>query len=86
MKTISDKLRDIARWLDEGREIEQSSLPGLWVEWTVKQFLDTDDEYRAKPVKPDRLWTGLVHRVITDDFIQLTSEVREALKQGGIEL
>jgi len=94
MKKISDKLREIAGWIDEGRVIQftDPNFKGEWSAWKDSINCPYDDgifrvnpklEYRAKPIKPAvRIWEadGLCRK-----FVQLTEEVREALKQAGID-
>jgi len=91
-KTISDKLRDVARWIEEGRVVQQRdpNFKGEWKdEWNCPDNsgnvrVSANLEYRAKPIKPRVVsLVGEDHKCF--DSIEITKEVREALKQAGID-
>ena len=84
--TISDKLRLIAKAIEDGREIQVKFAGGGWITpgWifeTERVWIYEDGEYRAKPVKPRTMALGARR----EEFIQLTPEVIAALKDAGVD-
>ena len=94
-KTIPEKLRSIATWIEEGIDIEEKSprannwksanKGGLTPRKGYVNFVDY--EYRAKPLNP-RIGHITYHDGEPVDFraVEITPEVREALKQARIEI
>jgi len=88
-KTVAEKLREIAGWIEAGREIEFKSkfAPFGWLPVVDVETIDWrgNYEYRIKPDKPHT--THITFDSVTKSgcYIQMTLEVIEALKAAGID-
>jgi hypothetical protein len=89
-QTMSDKLELIARCLRDGVEVEHQT--GLGCHWILKNFAHSvhvyySSKYRAKPVKPRLIEQWQYESILIPfDAVELTPEVRQALKDAEVEI
>ena len=79
---IPEQLRQLAKWFEEGKEIEYKSGD----RWYPAPYVTNEisaTEYRAKPEKPMVLKD--IVREKDGSFIELTPEVIQALKDCKVE-
>ena len=88
-KTLPERLREFAQWIEDGREIQWwSDAAKRWEEKTNGTF-NENVPYRAKPVKPHVLNPKVISTYSSvfesgSLYVQITSEVREVLEKEGL--
>ena len=82
-KTLPERLREFAQWIEDGREIQLLDPVYGWVKKPKFDFYP-DNVYRAKPEKPQVIHSPSWYSIPDCDYVQITPEVREVLEKEGL--